>query len=211
MTSFIKSIFSRKEEENLLDEDKIQKIRSEIDLQLEDTVVPSLEYPKGFDSEKETIVILDDNSGAVMLFDDTIKKVIEKIPKAKDIQFLKISTPQAVYILEEEIRAKRIRNLVGAVLDITLGGYAIINGVSTILDGIDAYEFIKKRFPNAETRFFTSHSMNEKNPEIYRFMEKYKKLTGHCIEETTYIKNPFSTNRLDMLIDIVGSVKCSMC
>jgi len=65
---------------------------------------------------------------------------------------------------------------------------------------------IKNNYPNAVMRFFTSHSMNEKNAEIYKFMKKYEDLTGEDIRDKTFIKNPFTTNRIDMMREILNEI-----
>jgi hypothetical protein len=207
MISFFKGIFDKKNKVIDVDEDKIDSIKDKMVLQLSDTKTPTLTYPKGFDPEKATIIILDDSAGATLLFDDTIRELqADTSTCASDIQFIKISTPQAVFMLDNEINSGHLKNIVGAVLDITIGGYAIIDNKTVILDGVDAYKMIKEKFPEAAMRFFTSHSMNEKNAEIYRFMKKYADMTGENIKDKTYIKNPFSTNRIDMMKDILGEI-----
>ena len=207
MISFFKNIFKKKDKDNTVDESRIESINSRIAKQLSDTKIPSLSYPNGFDPEKKTIIILDDSAGATMLFDDTIKELqADKSTCASEIQFIKISTPQAVFILENEMKTGRLSNIIGAVLDITIGGYAINDGRTIILDGIDAFEMIRNNHPNAIMRFFTSHSMNENNIEIYKFMKKYKDLTGEDIRDKTFIKNPFTTNRIDMMREILNEV-----
>ena len=207
MISFFKNIFKRKKKYISVDESMIESVNSRITKQISNTKAPSLTYPDGFDPEKETIIILDDSAGATLLFDDTIKELqADKSTCADKIQFIKISTPQAVFILENEMKAGHLNNIVGAVLDITIGGYAINNGRTIILDGIDAFQMIKNNYPNAVMRFFTSHSMNEKNAEIYKFMKKYEDLTGEDIRDKTFIKNPFTTNRIDMMREILNEI-----
>jgi len=195
-------------EDHSVDDAKLDLVKASMSLRLDDTRTPSLVYPKGFDPDKPTIIILDDSAGATLLFDDTIKELQEDASTgAADIQFIKISTPQAVFMLQREIYDGSLRNIVGAVLDITIGGYAIIDGNTVILDGIDAYKIIEENFPKAVMRFFTSHSMNEKNAEIYKFMKKYEDHTGENINSKTYIKNPFTTNRIDMMRDMLGAIR----
>ncbi len=208
MISFLTEIFAKaKREEQLVDDNKIASITSKMTLQLTDTRTPSLSYPDGFNADNPTVIILDDSAGATLLFDDTIKELQkDESLNANKLQFIKVSTPQAVFMLKSEINKGRLRNIVGAVLDITIGGYAIIDGKTVILDGIDAYMMIRENFPKAVMRFFTSHSMNEKNAEIYRFMKKYENFTGESIISKTYMKNPFTTNRRDMLRDILGAI-----
>ncbi len=198
----------KKEDSVAIDTAKLDKIRDDMGYNMKDTRVPRLSFPPSFKPEMDTVIILDDSAGATMLFDDTILELKQRDDGIADnIQFLKVSTPQAVFMLEAEIESGNIQSVVGAVLDITIGGWAIVGGETVILDGIDAYEFIRKKFPNAVMRFFTSHSMNEKNAEIYKFMKKYKDLTGKDIQDITYMKNPFSTNRMDMMIDILTEIK----
>jgi len=205
MISFLRKIMSPSEE--TVDSKSIDDIRERMANHLKDTKTPALKYPDGFASDRKTVIILDDSAGATMLFDDTIRELQKSGENCvNEIQFVKISTPQAVFMLKNEVNRGNLSNIVGAVLDITIGGYAIVDGNTVILDGIDAFEFLSSRFPEAEMRFFTSHSMNEKNAEIFRFMQKYKKLTGEDITGKTYIKNPFSTNRIDMMRDILESI-----
>jgi len=204
--SFFKDLFSGTSEDTDVDEDKLDSVKNKMTIRLSDTKTPSLDYPRGFDANKPTIVILDDSSGATLLFDDNIKELQAEGGLAAELQFLKVSTPQAVFMLRGELDKGRLNNIVGAVLDITIGGYAIVDGHTVILDGIDAHKIISDRFPKAAMRFFTSHSMNEKNAEIYRFMKKYEEYAGESIVEKTYMKNPFTTNRIDMLRDILGEI-----
>jgi hypothetical protein len=207
MTSFLKSIFGKGNKKSLVDSDKLDSVRGNMSAQLEDTRQATMRYPDGFDKDKPTIIILDDSAGATMLFDDDIRKIQEANSTARDMQFLKISTPQAVFMLKSAITNGLICNIKGAVLDITIGGYAVVDGQTVILDGIDAYRIIRTHFPHAVMRFFTSHSMNEKNAEIYKFMKKYEDYAGECISKKTYMKNPFTTNRMDMLKDIVSTIE----
>jgi len=207
MIDFIKSIFPRKKEK-VLDEKKLEALKIEMAYTLKDTRTPRLSFPPGFRKDLPTFIILDDSAGATMLFDDTIAKIKKRDDGLADnIQFVKISTSQAVFMLKAEIDRGTIDNIVGAVLDITIGGWAVKNGMTLILDGIDAYSEIRKKFPHAVLRFFTSHSMNEKNAEIYKFMKKYEDLTGEDITKITYMKNPFSTNREDMMISMLQEIK----
>jgi hypothetical protein len=188
--------------------DTVSDIRKLMSANIEDTKTPTLQYPDGFDPDKPTLIILDDNQGATMLFDDDIRLLQEtRKDVAEGIQFLSITTSQAAFILKAEIDNNNIRNIIGAVLDITLGGYAIMDGVTTTLDGIDSYEIIHDRFPKAILRFFTSHTMNKKNAEIYKFMQKFNILTGEDIEDYTYMKNPFTTSRIDVMLDILTEYK----
>lgn len=207
MISFFSKLFNSQDTHDDVDEAKLESINSRINKQLSNTKAPTLSYPDGFDKNRPTIVILDDSAGATLLFDDTIREIQMKRKECfESVQFVKISTPQAVFILENEMSHGNLNNIVGAVLDITIGGYAIVDGKTVILDGIDAFKMIKDRHPGAVMRFFTSHSMNEQNAEIYRFMQKYLDLTGKNIQDITYMKNPFSTSRMDMMIDILGEV-----
>ncbi len=207
MISFFKNIFSKEEDACRVDDSKIDAIKNKMVLQLSDTKTPTLTYPDGFDADKATIIILDDSAGATLLFDDTIHELqADDSTCASEIQFIKISTPQAVFMLKGEMNNGHLRNIIGAVLDITIGGYAIIDNKTVILDGIDAFQMIKSHFPDAVMRFFTSHSMNEKNAEIYRFMKKYTAITGEDIKKKTYMKNPFTTNRIDMMRVILGEI-----
>jgi hypothetical protein len=210
MISFIRALFQRNDQYGIDDDvlDAVADIRRKMSANIEDTKTPSLQYPDGYDPDKPTLVILDDNQGATMLFDDDIKTIRKDRPDiAGGVQFLTITTPQAAFILEAELNKDNIRNIIGAVLDITLGGHAIIDGATTTLDGIDSYKTIKERFPNAILRFFTSHTMNKKNAEIYRFMQKFDVMTGESIENYTYMKNPFTNSRMDVLIEILTKYK----
>jgi hypothetical protein len=210
MISFVKSLFgSNKNEANdAIDTEKLEAVKGAMTSHLNDTATPRLKFPDGFDPDKKTVIILDDSFGATMLFDDTIEKLMERKDGLTDgIQFIKISTPLAVFMLQEELNHETIRNIVGGVLDITIGGWAVKDGETSILDGIDAYMMIKEKFPDSTLRFFTSHSMNAKNAEIYKFMQKFNKLTGLDIQDYTYMKNPFSTNRYDMMVTILKEIK----
>jgi hypothetical protein len=207
MIGFIKNMFAEKskKEDNHDAMDAVADIRKMMSANMQDTKTPTLQYPDGFDPDKPTLIILDDNQGATMLFDDDIRALQEtRKDLTEGIQFLSITTSQAAFILKAEIDNNNIRNIIGAVLDITLGGYAIMDGLTTTLDGIDSYEIIHERFPKATLRFFTSHTMNKKNAEIYKFMQKFNVLTGEDIEDYTYMKNPFTTSRIDVLVDILS-------
>jgi len=210
MISIFKSIFSKSNKEEATEDvfDSVTAIRAKMERSMKDTQTPTLSYPEGFDPKRPTLIILDDNQGATMLFEDDIRYVQrERKDIASGVQFLSITTSQAAFILKAEIDSKHIQNVIGAVLDITLGGYAIVDGHTITLDGIDMYEMLHKRFSKAALRFFTSHTMNKKNAEIFKFMQKFFALTNKDIQEYTYMKNPFTDSRRDVLIDILTEYK----
>lgn len=66
-----------------------------------------------------------------------------------------------------------------ALLDITLGGVA--NGVE--YDGVDVAIMIKNKFPNALIKFITGHTLNRRNPEIFKFIEKFENYFNLSIDE----------------------------
>jgi len=168
--------------------------------------IPEYEYPENYDPLKPTIILLDDNEGITKLFEKTITK-IKSSRNAEDCQFLMFTTNMGAFVLQREIEEGRIGNVLGAVLDITIGGFIIDeNGVGVTLDGIDAYAFIKEKFPKAEIRFFTAHSMNRNNIEIFQFIKKYEDMTGEDIEDITFLKNPFTNSREEVINDILLKV-----
>jgi len=199
-----------------VDDRKVSKIEQEIRADNTDSVIPRYIFDERYDPMKPTILILDDNEGATMLFEKTIREISEKYKcDVEDIQFVKITTTLAVFMLEQEIKKGTIRNVIGAILDITFGGHAVKGGKLVMYDGIDAYKIIKNRFPNAIIRFYTSHSMNPKNIDVNKFMKKFSTFSGKDIRDFTYIKDPFSNSREEMLLDIIKTyneqrgLKCS--
>lgn len=67
-----------------------------------------------------------------------------------------------------------------ALLDITLGG--VIDGVE--YDGVDVAIMIKNKFPDALIKFITGHTLNRRNPEIFKFIEKFENYFNRSIDET---------------------------
>ena len=66
-----------------------------------------------------------------------------------------------------------------ALLDITLGG--VINGIE--YDGVDVAIMIKNKFPDALIKFITGHTLNRRNPEIFKFIEKFENYFNIAIDE----------------------------
>ena len=144
MIGYLKGLFSSDKKGDEIDDQFIKDIKSKIMHGVHTTPLPKLQLPATFVEGNKTVIILDDNQGATMLFDDDIRWLKRNRKDiAEHINFVKISTPQAVFILESGMKDGVFGEIAGAVLDITIGGYGVRDEQTVMFDGIDAYQMIR--------------------------------------------------------------------
>ena len=201
MIDSIKNFFSRHNVDKKREDEIINETMSEI-LNYPIEGVYHIDLPQGYTPDKKTIIVLDDNPGIPAILMEDIVGALKDIPCRDDFSVVTITTEQAVFAMREALEHGDIGNIVAAILDLSIGGTRFENGTIVMLDGIDAYKIIKDKYPDAIIRFYTAHSLNEKNPAMQTYFSKFKDVSGERLDVFSYIKNPFSTSRKDMFAEI---------
>lgn len=124
------------------------------------------------------ILIMDDFEGMAQLVKDELYRV--QCCDAKDKFNILMSTGIYAAFAVEKYLKKPTKKIDVAILDITLGG--IINGVE--YDGIDIAIMLKEHNQNCVIKFLTGHALNKRNPEIFKFIEKFENFFNVPMTET---------------------------
>lgn len=154
-----------------------QLINNEIETKIPEIVV--IDPP--INNTKKNILIMDDQPIMVSL----IVEDLLQIPNVNDdFNILTAVGDFAAFSVKDFLESNdTVLNL--AFLDITIGG--VIEGVE--YDGIDIAIMIKDKFPLCEIKFITGHTLNRKNPEIFKFIEKFENHFQIKIDETFEFQN----------------------
>jgi len=130
--------------------------------------------------DKPNILLMDDFPAMVDLLANELKR-LPKMNIYKDFNIYAAVGEYAAFQvqqhLEDHKHFEQCFNV--ALLDITLGG--ILKGEE--LDGVDVAINIKKCNHLCQIKFITGHTLNQKNPEIFKFSQKFKKFTKLDIDE----------------------------
>lgn len=178
----IKNIFKNKNEnknerkyenEYITPVDLVNKIKN-ID-------VPDIIYCEPEIEGRPNILIMDDFIGMAQLIKDELNR-IQCCDVYKNFNILIATGNYAAFTVKKflELPDKKIIDV--AILDITLGG--VIDNIE--YDGIDIAIMLKKHNPNCVIKFLTGHTLNEYNPEIFKFMQKFKDYFKIPIDATKY-------------------------
>ncbi|MFA7127883.1 MAG: hypothetical protein WC136_01800 [Sphaerochaeta sp.] len=125
---------------------------------------------------KKNILVMDDQPIMVSLIVDELLQISNV---GENFNILTATGDYAAFSVKNFINNNdTVLNL--AFLDITIGG--VISGVE--YDGVDIAIMIKNKFPQCEIKFITGHTLNRKNPEIFKFIEKFENYFQIKIDET---------------------------
>lgn len=151
-----------------------------------------IQIQNGYDKNKPSILILDDNSNIISVLEDDIDDLHSagKL-NTNDYNIITFSTQDAVFNLQATLKTYDGLNIKFAILDITIGGgvYTEEKG-NIILDGIDALISILVYNPDVKFIFFTGNKLNPYITKNKNKIEKFNKATGldifeHIIYKTT--------------------------
>jgi len=141
------------------------------------------------DPNKESILLLDDNSGVISFLMDDFNS-IKKNGGFDHTKYnvLKLDTKLAAFKLRALLYSNKKLRIKYAILDITLGGTLYSNeGRNITLDGVDSLLDILEVHPDVKYFFYTGNKLNpyiKKNEEI---ISKFsKKLDGNINDKILF-------------------------
>ena len=128
---------------------------------------------------KPGILLMDDLSGMTNLIINELTRV-QCCDVIGEFNIAVATGDFAAFSVEKFLNNEELQFEINiALLDITLGG--VINGVE--YDGVDIAIMIKNKFPDALIKFITGHTLNRRNPEIFKFIEKFENYFNLSIDE----------------------------
>ena len=171
--------FFKKDDEEL--EEEIDFVYQDANFDLpkvnEDDLIPEIKCINYIDDNKPSILIVED-------FQSRIDVLIQELNYDKSNKLFETfniytaSSEYAAFAVEKYIIKENVK-IDLAILDITFGG--ILNRKD--LDGVDLAIMLKEKNPNCEILFFTGHTLNRKNPEIFSFIKKFEDFFKLKIDE----------------------------
>ncbi len=149
--------------------------------------------------EHQTILIMDDYQSMVDLIAKELKRIDcgEGCVIYENYNIVSASSEYAAFIVENALLNDGLRVDI-AFLDITLGG--VMNNLE--LDGIDIADILKRANPNCNVKLLTGHTLNKKNPEIFKFFQKFEDVFDRQIDERRTITNGEISN--DILEHVIS-------
>lgn len=160
------------------------------------------------DPNKETILLMDDNSGVISFLVDDLRSLQKKgLFDYTEYNLLTIDTKLASFKLRALIKSKQKLNIKYAIYDITLGGTLFNDeGMNITLDGVDSFIDVQQVYPNTKYLFYTGNKLNpyiKKNEET---ITKFKNFTGENIEKHILFKTSLSrAERQEYLLNFLTS------
>ena len=146
-------------------------------------IYDSYELPKDYDCNKPTIILVDDNVTMMSILDDDLAYLDkEHSISIKDYNVLKFSTNMAGFLYEDFLNMENIQ-VSFAILDITLNGSRLCNGINVELDGVDLAISTWKRFPTANIVFYTGNTLNSHIKKIGDMRDKFKDFRFESIDK----------------------------
>ena len=157
--------------------------------------------PDNYDSNKITILILEDFSP----FIDVIILELSKIICLDKVNIIKADTQ---YGALNALNALDSIKVDFAFCDITLGGMVFDGNTIKEYDGIDVFEKIMKTNPEAKVKILTGHNLNSDKLEItdaiHKFNDITEKLHLDITLDSVYINK--RSNRSNMYYDLINAM-----
>lgn len=142
------------------------------------------------DKDKETILLLDDNTGVLSFLMDDLKVLKKKgLFDYTKYNIVLFDSKLAGFKLRAALLSGQKLNIKYAVFDITLGGTLFSDdGENITLDGVDCYIDVAKEYPDIKYIFYTGNKLNpyiKRNEEI---INKFKAFSGDDIDSHILFK-----------------------
>jgi len=167
-----------KEEEDEFTYFKPEEIEYTINSEL---LINDVEYINKLGDKYPTILLMDDFKAMITLLSNELKR-IESIDVFKEFNIISATGEFAAFSVDKFIKDGGCVEI--AFLDITLGG--VINNIE--LDGIDISIKIKECNPDSNIKFITGHTLNRRNPEIFKFAQKFENFFNKEMDEKKEVK-----------------------
>jgi len=159
----------------------------ELKIDEQEIVIPDVKFCEPEIQGRPNILIMDDFIGMAHVIKDELERV-QCCNVHDHFNTITATGNYAAFSVEKYLKNPDKRIDV-AILDITLGG--VINSIE--YDGIDTAIMLKEHNPNCVIRFITGHTLNKRNPEIFKFMHKFEDFFKASIDETKMIT--FNNNK----------------
>ena len=131
-----------------------------------------------YDKSKKTILIMDDREEIISSIIDDLKSLDSSDTFfIDDYNILTVFTKMAGFDVISILEEAPDIEIHYALLDIVLGGKKIIDGVKTMVDGVDVAIRLFKRFPSIDILFF-SGCIIESSDDPTHFKNKFDTYTG---------------------------------
>lgn len=158
-----------------------------------------------FDENNKTLLIIDDNPGIISFLVDDIEflQMEGKIPK--DLNIITISGVHAAFELDTLLNRNPIK-IDYAIIDITIGGAKMKDGVTHKFTGIDVYGMIKN--PDLKYVFYTGNNLNPYIKSNKLMIDKYRELSGKDLTKREHVLFKTSLNvdkRQEKLVEMLFS------
>lgn len=147
-----------------------------------------------YDRNKETILLLDDNSGVISFLEDDFKH-LDSMGKIdlKKYNLIHFTNKTAAFEACSTLDLYKGLNVKYAVLDLTLGGTTTDDKGETVMyDGVDVFNSIKKYNNNFKYIFFTGNKLNPDIKKNAEMLEKFNRTTGDNLENHILFKTSLS-------------------
>jgi len=146
----------------------------------------------GYDKDKDTILIIDDNEGVISFLMDDIEYFDEKnIIDLETVNVITISGAHAAFTLELLYNKLERLSIKWAIIDITLGGSSMTENGNVKYTGVDVFEIINKDKNTSNEFKFLFYTGNNLNPYIKaneRIIKQFKEITGDDIKDYVLFK-----------------------
>ena len=155
----------------------------------------SIQLPEHrYDKTKETILLLDDNSGVISFLEDDFKH-LDSIGKIdlKKYNLIHFTNKTAAFEACSTLDLYKGLNVKYAVLDLTLGGTTTDDKGETVMyDGVDVFKSIKKYNNDFKYIFFTGNKLNPDIKKNAEMIQKFNSVTGDNLENHILFKTSLS-------------------
>ena len=146
----------------------------------------------GYDKDKDTILIIDDNKGVISFLMDDIEYFDENnIIDLKSVNVITISGAHAAFTLELLYTKLERLSVKWAIIDITLGGSTMTEKGNLKYTGVDVFEMINKNKNTPKDFKFLFYTGNNLNPYIKsneKLINQFKNITGDSIKDYVLFK-----------------------
>lgn len=156
------------------------------------------------DESKESILLLDDNTGVLSFLMDDLKILKKKgLFNYTDYNIILFDSKLAGFKLRAAIMSGQKLNVKYAIFDITLGGTLFSDdGENISLDGVDCFIDTAKVYPKMNYLFYTGNKLNpyiKRNEEV---IKKFKEFAGEDIDSHILFKTTLNREeRQDYLLN----------
>lgn len=139
-------------------------------------------YSSDFDSNKDSILLIDENKAITNILIDDLKDLEKKYNfNMNNYNLIVVAGPNSALNFEQLYKSYKNLNIKYAIIGITSGGEKIVRGKYVKLSGIDVFDLLCRHDKNLKCLFYVQ-SLNYNIKSIKQKIDRFKRIVGEDLK-----------------------------